>query len=271
MARGDFGVVQGGRRSRVGFVGDSKLMYAARVADQRRKSEAEELIRARVSVWRAQAWTSWLPAMVVLPGVFAGGSTIVDAVHASLRGGCVITYRPIDVAILTAITPVPYGLLWLIGYGLRRLAPRMRGRQMPLAFADLVGRGVTLILVILVGLWIGGGLLFVVGTLAFGDHDQHAGRMEPEEALDMLGALSGVAGGLILTGWVGIRRRDALRCARCDYPIGSVRRGGEVCPECGNAWKRVGGLRRWRRISIWWLVGAVGLIVLAGAMQFVAR
>ncbi len=239
------------------------------MGNERRKNKAQTVIRARVAAWRAEVWTSCLPAMVVLPSILLGGSTIVDTLQRWLEPGFVHA-GPLDVAVVTALTCVPFGLMLLIAYGIRRLAPHMKGRQMGLAFADLVGRGVTLIQVIVVGLWIGGAMIMIAIAFASPRDERRATTMQPSEALDMLGVLVGVAGGLFLTGWVGIRRRAPIRCARCGYPVGSVRAAGEVCPECGNRWMRIGELRRFRRISIWWLVGGIGCFVFASAMRYMA-
>lgn len=241
------------------------MLYAARVADKRDQYEGRELIRARVAVWRADAWTSWLPAMMVLPVVMIGGTFFVDTLRAWLRP----SFReagPLDVAVVAALACAPMGLMLGIAYGIRRLTPHSKGRHWGLAIADLIGRGVTLILVVIAGLWVGGGLS--VGLVLFVMGEERA--PDAGESLDMIGVVASAVGAVILTGWVGIRRRVELRCARCGYQIGSVRRAPEVCTECGNQWKRIGGLDRFRRISVWWLVGGLGLIVVGSVVRYFA-
>lgn len=238
------------------------MRYAARMGDEGRKSEARALIRARVAVWRAQVWTSWLPAMVVLPGVMLGGSTLVNVAY-DVRHPGIFRSEPLGIAVGTAVGLaffIPYVLLCFVAYGLQRLSPRMKGRQMPLAFADLIGRMVTIAQIFL------GGIALAFVSFA---STAEAARGHPDWGGVAIGIA--LAGCLVLIFWVGIRRRVALRCARCGYPIGSVRRAGEVCPECGNTWKRVGGLRAFRRISSWWLVGGLGLLVMGSVVQALAR
>lgn len=252
--------VHGAPRSRLGFVGDSRLMYAARVANDGGQSQGRELIRARVAVWRAQAWTSWLPAMVILPVVIfviRNVPTIVE--YASAR----------DPELLDLVLPnflfnsitLGGGLiaLCLISWGLQWRAPRLGPNEAWLRLGYLISYGISMIWVVLSALGVVGDL--VGAALA---------TESPSHGLPIIDEAVFLAAGLFITCWVGIRRRVDLQCARCGYEIGSLRRAGDRCPECRNKWKRVGGLRRFRRISIWWLVGGLGLIVMAGAMRFVA-
>lgn len=243
------------------------MLYAARVADKRDQYEGRELIRARVAVWRADAWTSWLPAMMVLPVVMIGGTFFVDTLRAWLRP----SFReagPLDVAVVAALACAPMGLMLGIAYGIRRLTPHSKGRHWGLAIADLIGRGVTLILVVIAGLWVGGASCLVLLSFVLGE--RFARPPDGDERFEMVGILADTVGAVMLTGWVGIRRRCEVRCARCGYQIGSARRAPEVCTECGNQWKRIGGLDRFRRISVWWLVGGVGSILVGSVLRYVA-
>lgn len=232
------------------------MRYAARVADQEIEHEGRDLIRARVAVWRAQAWTAWLPSMVVLPGAIILTPMVVEVLRSEIwpsrRGH--VGMRVGELAEYAVPVLIMYGALAFLASSRvqrARFVPRVNRRMIVLM------RGVRVGIVIACG----ASIVWCLGLVAV--RQRSDGGAEAHVPL-----LLSILGGLVLTGWVGIRRRVALQCGRCGYAIGSVWRAGEVCPECGNAWKGVGGLRRCRRISGWWLIAGVGLIVLGGVLGF---
>ena len=230
------------------------------MSDERRKSEARSLIRARVAVWRAEVWTSRLPAIVVLPAVMIVWRDVPRIVEATVRGeNEYLSYRLPDFGVNAAIFLGGLVILWLIRYALRGAATTMEHSKVRLGAANAVGRWLVRIV----------SFLAVVAVVL----DTYGRFQSVPLDTAILGTLvetAYLAGGLILTCWVGIRRPVDVQCARCGYAIGSVRRASDVCPECRNRWKRVGGLRRFRRISIWWLVGGIGLLVMGGMVQALA-
>lgn len=203
--------------------------------------------------------------MVVLPGVIFVASEIPRIIFNVVRWRSGYLQHTLPEFVLYLVACVgAFAILWAISRGLERAAPGMKHPKVFLAAADVVGRGITLLEVILLGIGVCVGAFFTLSQALDGSIDL-------DEAFYLIHTLALIAAGLFLTGWVGIRRRTPIGCARCGYRIGSVRAAGEVCPECGNRWMRVGELRRFRRISSWWLVGAIALLVLDGAAWFVAR
>ena len=244
----------------MGFVKGGSVLYAARVADKRDQYEGRELIRARVAVWRAEVWTSWLPAMMVLPVVMVVWPGVLGIIKAILRGeNESLSYLLPEFVENAAIWGGGLVALLLVRHALIRFAPSPHRFQFVLGLAWMLGRFISVILMFL-------GVVYILLALIMPTGD----RPSDVELLIRFVEVTNTAGGVMLTGWVGIRRRVEVRCARCGYEIGSVRRAPEVCPECRNRWKRVGGLRGIRRISVWWLVGGVGLILAGSVVRLLA-
>lgn len=67
---------------------------------------------------------------------------------------------------------------------------------------------------------------------------------------------------------VGLLFRHGVerRCSRCSYRLTSWRASANLCPECANPWKRLGGTVYGTRLHRAWLLSGIPLLLAAAAI-----
>ncbi len=215
-------------------------------------------VHAQAALWRAERWTYWIPAMVLGP-VAAQISTVAFDVGSTARlliahPDAPVSIEWLDAFVTVAVSACIFALAWFLAWAFRRGSPRMARGSFELGWRGLLRLFGMLGMIIAIGWHVGLPLIWLFVRTP--DHNN-------PRLLDPWIFHTLLVGTALITLWIAIRRGHAITCSRCNYAMSSRFKSAPNCPECNNAWKRLGGTTYGRRLPLWVLI--VGVVVYLGA------